>query len=215
MHEQDDECFLEEYFSKGEFIFKEGDWGNKIYEIQSGEVLIYKDGCSGNLVPLSTLGAGEMFGEMFLFNPNHRRNATAVAVSDLVVKLYPQADFVKDLESLNPRQQKLVQAMNKKIVRITEHYIEQITKLLHENNQMKEEQEQALNTEALTEVLAEKEAVNEEEIEQPPSFQQFKDKSRTSIKNIPKKNRLNRAQKENKPKTKVQVSHDRVRRKLD
>ncbi len=190
---------VEESFTKGEFVFKEGAWGNRVYEIQSGEILIYKDGVSGNLVPLGTLGPGEMFGEMFLFSTDHRRNATAVAVSEVVVRLYPQSEIVKEIEALNTCQKKLVTSMNQKILHITEHYVEHITEMIPEE----------------VEHLAFEELEDEDydgALTYPTSQSKVRAGGQDHFQNK-KALKPSKTKKKLKSSNKVQVSHDRVRRK--
>lgn len=66
-------------FEKGEVIFREGSYGETMFEITGGKVGIYAGyGTDGERM-LATLGVGETFGEMGLieFWP---RSATAVAL---------------------------------------------------------------------------------------------------------------------------------------
>lgn len=64
-------------FEAGSVIFKEGDIGEKMYMIQSGEV----DILLMNTV-FDALGAGEILGEMAMINPGHPRRASAIAKTD-------------------------------------------------------------------------------------------------------------------------------------
>lgn len=65
-------------YSDGEVIFEEGEKGENMFVIQSGKVSITKRTESGDLT-IATLGEGELFGEMALFDKLPRSaNATAV-----------------------------------------------------------------------------------------------------------------------------------------
>ncbi|MEW6110308.1 MAG: cyclic nucleotide-binding domain-containing protein [Nitrospirota bacterium] len=64
-------------YTHGEVIFKEGDKGDVMYVIQSGKVDIMKNTPEGE-VCIATLGSGEIFGEMALFD-RLPRSANAVA----------------------------------------------------------------------------------------------------------------------------------------
>lgn len=70
-----------EVFEGGEVIFEEGDLGDMIYAIQSGEVQVIHNG-----QVLATLGEGELVGEMALID-NMPRSATVIALTD--VRLVP------------------------------------------------------------------------------------------------------------------------------
>jgi CRP-like cAMP-binding protein len=62
----------------GETVFDEGDPGDHLYVIQSGEIELKREGPSGHHV-VAQLGPGDFFGELSLV-PGQRRNARAVAV---------------------------------------------------------------------------------------------------------------------------------------
>lgn len=65
-------------YSDGEIIFKEGEKGENMFVIQSGQVRITKKTNSGDMT-IATLDKGEIFGEMSLFDKLPRSaNATAV-----------------------------------------------------------------------------------------------------------------------------------------
>lgn len=67
-------------YADGEIIFREGEPGEMMYSIQSGKVKIMKQAFSG-LVTIATIGVGEIFGEMSLFD-KLPRSATAVALGE-------------------------------------------------------------------------------------------------------------------------------------
>jgi len=66
--------------SAGETIFNEGDAGDIMYVIVSGTVNIALRGRH-----MIKLDEGEIFGEMGLIEPDHRRTATAIAETDVVL----------------------------------------------------------------------------------------------------------------------------------
>ncbi|HXX53138.1 MAG TPA: cyclic nucleotide-binding domain-containing protein [Thermodesulfovibrionales bacterium] len=69
---------LGKVYAGGEIIFTEGSTGEVMYVIQSGKVKITKRTESGE-VTIATLGEGEIFGEMAVFD-RMPRSATAVAM---------------------------------------------------------------------------------------------------------------------------------------
>lgn len=90
-------------FVKGQTILQEGAEGDRTYRILAGEVVIYKKNCHGNLVPIAKLGAGEIFGEMYLFEGSKTRSASAVAVSaDVTLEIYFQDELQEMLSRLSP-----------------------------------------------------------------------------------------------------------------
>lgn len=67
-------------FPRGTVLFREGEPGKEMYVIQSGRVTISKRAGDVEKV-LTTLGAGEFFGEMSILN-NKPRSATATCAQD-------------------------------------------------------------------------------------------------------------------------------------
>jgi two-component system, NarL family, nitrate/nitrite response regulator NarL len=74
-------------------LFKKGDLGRELYYLQQGTI---------RLVELKKdLGAGELFGEISIFSPDHRRTSTAVCAGD--VDLFSLSEEqVRRIYSLNP-----------------------------------------------------------------------------------------------------------------
>jgi NADH dehydrogenase len=71
------DAIAQEHFHAGETIFDQGDYGNKLYVIVRGEVLIRQD---GNTV--ATLSRRQVFGEVALV-ADSPRNAAAIAATDV------------------------------------------------------------------------------------------------------------------------------------
>lgn len=63
----------------GETLFDEGDSGDQLYVIQSGEIELTREGASGHRV-VASLGPGDFFGELSVVL-GERRTSRAVAVS--------------------------------------------------------------------------------------------------------------------------------------
>ena len=68
-------------YNSGEVIFREGSFGETMYEITSGSVAIIARYGTPDEQRLATLGVGEIFGEMGLVE-YYERSATAVALED-------------------------------------------------------------------------------------------------------------------------------------
>lgn len=75
-------------FSKGERIFSQGEAGNHMYVITSGTVTISVDGRQ-----ITTLGPGEVLGEMALIDAAPR-SAAATAASDCTLAPIDRARFM-------------------------------------------------------------------------------------------------------------------------
>lgn len=87
-------------FHKGEYIFREGDRGNKLFIITSGEVEISKK-VDDEEVPLAALKTGSVFGEMALVGGGYR-SASAKAVTRVTCFAMSQAMFRHKLASEVP-----------------------------------------------------------------------------------------------------------------
>ncbi|MEJ2684122.1 MAG: cyclic nucleotide-binding domain-containing protein [Candidatus Sulfobium sp.] len=107
---------LGKVYHDGEVIFREGDRGEMMYVVQSGEVRITRESPSGKLT-LGVLQGGEIFGEMALFD-RLPRSATAVASGDARIlsvdrkKLFPTISkdptlLFKILETMSQRIRRL------------------------------------------------------------------------------------------------------------
>jgi CRP/FNR family cyclic AMP-dependent transcriptional regulator len=88
-------------FHAGQTVFSQGDPSNYAYVIVSGKVRITLETAHGPKV-LSTLGKGEVFGEMGLIDPGPR-SATATAVEDAVC-LGLEAEELLDLLESDPKE---------------------------------------------------------------------------------------------------------------
>lgn len=83
-------------YDAGEIIFSEGDIGDRIYFVLSGMVHIFTE--QNKLKrSLSTLGAGEVFGEMALFN-HMPRSASVEAKSDTKIVVLKSETFFTLME---------------------------------------------------------------------------------------------------------------------
>lgn len=71
---------IEQRLSKGDVLFTEGEIGEKLFLIESGKIKLGHTASDGRESLIAVLGAGEMLGELSLFDPGPR-TATAVAVT--------------------------------------------------------------------------------------------------------------------------------------
>lgn len=80
-----------QHFEAGEIIFFQGDLGDNVYVIQSGECDVLRE-TNGRQSPIATLGPGDYFGEMALLD-DVTRNATVRARTTMDVLLVSKNDF--------------------------------------------------------------------------------------------------------------------------
>ncbi|MDG2308351.1 MAG: cyclic nucleotide-binding domain-containing protein [Candidatus Binatia bacterium] len=82
----------EVHFDAGETVFRQGDTGDLVYVIVTGEVEAIREDPDGEDQVLATMGAGEYFGEMALLS-DAPRTATVRARTDLDAIVMARADF--------------------------------------------------------------------------------------------------------------------------
>jgi len=114
-------------YKEGDFIIKEGTFGDAIFFIEKGSTAILK-----NNVKLAESHAGEYFGAMALME-NTTRSADVVAISPLEVKVLTinqlkaiESDdvFVKILTNHLKKQQELIRLKNEKLIEVTKNKLE-------------------------------------------------------------------------------------------
>jgi len=110
-------------YSRGAVIFKEGDSGDCMYEIQSGCIGIFKDYGGPNEKRIAFLTASDIFGEMG-FLDNAPRSATAVAMEhDTVLLCVKEADFNEYFWKNPSRVLLLMQQMCARLRNTTQDYL--------------------------------------------------------------------------------------------
>jgi len=80
-----------EKYADGDVIIRQGELGNQMYIVISGEVSIFRTH-TGVETDLATLKAGATFGELALFD-NRPRSASARAVGDTELRVITREEF--------------------------------------------------------------------------------------------------------------------------
>ena len=105
-------------------IFREGDSGNCMYDIQFGKVGIFVDYGGENEKKIADLFQGDLFGEMGLLD-HAPRSATAVALMDgTVLDVISENDFFEYFEEQPVKVLLLMQQMCSRLRRTTRNYME-------------------------------------------------------------------------------------------
>jgi CRP/FNR family transcriptional regulator, cyclic AMP receptor protein len=86
------EVCKEEKFVSGEYIFHEGEHGNRLYLIVDGEVRISRDVPGSGEEALAVLKPGALFGEMAVFDRSER-STHAISNGGTTVLTISRADF--------------------------------------------------------------------------------------------------------------------------
>lgn len=82
----------EEHFVSGEYIFREGEHGNRLYLIVEGEVRISRDVPGSGEEALAILKSGSLFGEMAVFDRTER-STHAISNGGTTVLTISRPDF--------------------------------------------------------------------------------------------------------------------------
>ena len=116
-------------FGRGEVVVAEGTQGDRTFVILRGEVLVCKRNMDGKQVPLARLGPGDMFGEMYLFDQQGRRTATAIISSEDGAEL--EVLFKEDMEAqmarLSPHMKKMFNGCQSRLKLTTHLYADTAT----------------------------------------------------------------------------------------
>ncbi|MBI4027280.1 MAG: cyclic nucleotide-binding domain-containing protein [Verrucomicrobia bacterium] len=104
---------IEQRFQAGEFVFRQGDSGNRIYIVNSGEVEVLRNDPGKGEVLLARLGKGAYFGEMALLT-DAPRNASVRAATDATALTISCDDFHSLFSSIPAFQQSIMTVMNQR-----------------------------------------------------------------------------------------------------
>jgi len=100
-------------FKKGDLIFRAHDEGDCAYIIDSGRVQIFTESF-GVEVAVSSLGPGEIFGEMAILD-HSTRSASARALEDLQVSIVSRTQFQQRMDIADPIVRLLVSILLKRM----------------------------------------------------------------------------------------------------
>ncbi len=81
----------------GETLFKAGDAGDSLVIVRNGRLQIFLESTEGEKIILGDIGAGQMLGEVSLFDPGPR-SATAIAVEHTDILAFDHGDLWKVLQ---------------------------------------------------------------------------------------------------------------------
>ncbi len=84
---------VERKLAKGRVLFTEGEPGDKLYVIESGKIKLGHTASDGRESIIAVLGAGEMIGELSLFDPGPR-TATVAAIGPAKVLRIRNSDMI-------------------------------------------------------------------------------------------------------------------------
>ncbi|MBI2211344.1 MAG: cyclic nucleotide-binding domain-containing protein [Deltaproteobacteria bacterium] len=100
-------------YQAGETIVRQGEPGQCMYVIQSGQVVVVQEKAQSE-VPLAVLNKGDFFGEMALFE-REARSATVRALEDSRVLTVDRKTFLRRIQEDPSIAFRLVEAMSRRI----------------------------------------------------------------------------------------------------
>jgi CRP/FNR family transcriptional regulator, cyclic AMP receptor protein len=106
-------------YRKGEVIFHEGDAGDSLYVLQSGQVKVVTDAESGGEALFSLLGPGECFGELSLID-GEPRSATVEALEPVEAVILRRDSFMAVLRAHPETMERVLLSLTGLVRRITE-----------------------------------------------------------------------------------------------
>lgn len=122
-------------FQKGDFIFQEGEEASEFFVILEGQVEVLKSGSQGkSLVPITTLSAGDLVGEMTLLDSGQRSafakaltSVTAFSISFADLKAIAEQDlnFNKLLVKISKKLSLRLRRSNETTIRMLEQQLEE------------------------------------------------------------------------------------------
>lgn len=112
-------------YADNELIFNEGDTGEALYVVQSGQVKIVKKTPTTE-VCLAILGPGEIFGEMSMFD-QRERSASAIALGEARVLTVDRQKFFATMSRDPTLTFKILSSMSERLRRMDSSVSQQPT----------------------------------------------------------------------------------------
>lgn len=109
---------LGKIYKDQEIIIKQGEVGNCMYVIQSGEVEILKEK-DGRLVRIAVRTSGEFFGEMALFSSEHR-SATVRSLGEARILTVDKRNLLLSIQKDPSLAFRMIETLSKRIRDLTE-----------------------------------------------------------------------------------------------
>jgi len=82
------DCAMPVHFKKGQTILREGEFANRFYLIESGKVTLESDAEPGEPVVFETIGAGDLLGWSWMFQPHVWHFTARAAESTTAIFFY-------------------------------------------------------------------------------------------------------------------------------
>lgn len=111
-------------FGAGAYAFHAGEAGDTLHMIESGRVAVLASAGFDEPITLMILGPGDVFGELALLSPDHRRSATVQAITTTETLVMSRGDF-EELRRTNPAANDFfIQLLASQVVRLSNRLTE-------------------------------------------------------------------------------------------
>lgn len=107
------------YFDKDEYVCYEGQLGKEMYIVLRGSIGVFITGVLGNLTKVATIGEGQFFGEMAIFD-KQPRSASCIALEDTVCIAIDKSNLQKFLETCPDMAEVIMSGMSNRIRKLNE-----------------------------------------------------------------------------------------------
>lgn len=111
-----DEGLLGKEYAEGELICRQGDPGDRLYVIQTGRVTVLREE-GGVEIPVAELKAGDIFGEMAIFD-RQPRSATVRAAGRARILTLNKRAFLRQVHEDPTLAYRILEEMSKRIRRL-------------------------------------------------------------------------------------------------
>jgi len=108
-------------YKDGEIIIKQGESGNSMYVIQSGEVEVLRDN-NGGQVQLAVRKTGDFFGEMALFS-KEVRSATIRALGEARILTVDRKNLLQSIQKDPSLAFRIIETLSKRIRDLSEEIV--------------------------------------------------------------------------------------------
>lgn len=110
-------------YKKGDVIFRQGDFGNTMYEVKSGTVGIFAKYGTPREKKLTELSQGRVFGEMAVIEV-YPRSATAVALEDVTAQEVSVSELREYFENSPDKLLEIMRGQTRRLRELTADYEE-------------------------------------------------------------------------------------------
>lgn len=101
-------------FKPQSVIYNEGEEGDAVYIILNGQVEFRKSAAGNKVKKVATIGQGDMFGELALFD-NRPRAATAVALKKTELYRVSKDEFTDQLSTVDPAVKFVAESLTRRV----------------------------------------------------------------------------------------------------